>query len=247
MQNSHETVRRGGNDRRRTIDKREEEVATGEDLVAYSGDDEEKIHLDKNRILIGCSGSADTAMLPTLLEELSELKYNIQAQVVVTNNASHFVDRSCLPVRVHCDIDEWQLWSNRSDPVLHIELRKWADLIVVAPLDANTLAKIANGICDNLLTCVVRAWDLEKPVLFAPSMSKMMWHHPITASHINTLKSYGYEEIPWIDKAVNCDDGGMAKLSTIIRRILKNLERINGLTRSESTLNQWTSDNLSPF
>lgn len=44
-----------------------------------------------------------------------------------------------------------QLWKGRSDPVLHIELRRWADLMVVAPLDANTLAKVANGICDNLL------------------------------------------------------------------------------------------------
>ena len=48
-----------------------------------------------------------------------------------------------------------QSWSSRSDPVLHIELRKWADLLVLAPLDANTLAKIATGLCDNLL---VRRW-----------------------------------------------------------------------------------------
>lgn len=45
----------------------------------------------------------------------------------------------------------FQLWSHRSDPVLHIELRRWADLLLVAPLDANTLGKIASGICDNLL------------------------------------------------------------------------------------------------
>lgn len=43
------------------------------------------------------------------------------------------------------------MWTQRSDPVLHIELRRWADLLVIAPLDANTLGKIANGICDNLL------------------------------------------------------------------------------------------------
>jgi len=43
------------------------------------------------------------------------------------------------------------MWSDRTDPILHIELRRWADMMVIAPLDANTLAKIANGICDNLL------------------------------------------------------------------------------------------------
>lgn len=47
------------------------------------------------------------------------------------------------------------MWTNRTDPVLHIELRRWADLLVIAPLDANTLGKIASGICDNLLVCII--------------------------------------------------------------------------------------------
>ena len=48
--------------------------------------------------------------------------------------------------------------------MLHIELRKWADMLIVAPLDANTLAKFAIGLSDNCLTCVFRAWDFAKPV-----------------------------------------------------------------------------------
>jgi hypothetical protein len=51
------------------------------------------------------------------------------------------------------------------DPVLHIELRAWADVLVIAPCSANTLAKCAGGLCDNLLTCVVRAWDWSRPLL----------------------------------------------------------------------------------
>lgn len=51
------------------------------------------------------------------------------------------------------------------DPVMHIELRRWADILIIAPLSANTLAKAANGMCDNLLTCVVRAWDFQRPLL----------------------------------------------------------------------------------
>ena len=50
----------------------------------------------------------------------------------------------------------------RGDPVLHIELRKWADICVVAPLSANTLAKLAMGMADNLLTSTLRAWDFSK-------------------------------------------------------------------------------------
>ena len=51
---------------------------------------------------------------------------------------------------------------DRGDPVLHIEFRNWADLLVVAPLDANTLAKLAIGLCDNFLTCLFRAWDFSQ-------------------------------------------------------------------------------------
>lgn len=57
---------------------------------------------------------------------------------------------------------DWQTWKCIGDPVLHIELRNWAHVFVVAPLDANTLAKISTGICDNLLTCVARVSTQEK-------------------------------------------------------------------------------------
>ncbi len=60
------------------------------------------------------------------------------------------------------DESDWRDWQKVGDPVLHIELRRWADIFVIAPLSANTLAKMANGMCDNLLTCIVRAWDFKK-------------------------------------------------------------------------------------
>lgn len=71
--------------------------------------------------------------------------------MVTTEHAKHFYNPSEVSVNIYSDKDEWELWTQRSDPVLHIELRRWADLLVIAPLDANTLGKIANGICDNLL------------------------------------------------------------------------------------------------
>lgn len=63
------------------------------------------------------------------------------------------------------DEEEWRAWQAKGDPVQHIELRKWADILVIAPLSANTLAKMAQGLCDNCLTSVVRAWDWSKPLL----------------------------------------------------------------------------------
>jgi phosphopantothenoylcysteine decarboxylase len=70
---------------------------------------------------------------------------------------------------------------------LHIEFRRWADLLVVAPLDANTLAKLALGFSDNFLTCLYRAWDFQKPVVLAPAMNTLMWESPVTKRHLGQI------------------------------------------------------------
>lgn len=86
------------------------------------------------------------------------------------------------------DQDEWAAWSGRGDPVLHIQLRDWAQIMVIAPLDANTMAKAAQGLCDNLLTCIVRAWDVARPLVFCPAMNTHMYKHPLTMRHTAMLK-----------------------------------------------------------
>src|SRR4029077_9633241 len=83
---------------------------------------------------------------------------------------------------------EGQLYRLR-EPGRHIELRRWADLLLVAPLDANTLAKLACGLSDNCLTCVARAWDPLRPVVLAPAMNTLMWEHPLTLRHLRQLAS----------------------------------------------------------
>eukprot|EP00076_Gallus_gallus_P015483 XP_015134528.1 phosphopantothenoylcysteine decarboxylase isoform X3 [Gallus gallus] len=124
-----------------------------------------------------------------------------------------------LPLLVSGLLEIPGLWKGRSDPVLHIELRRWADLMLVAPLDANTLAKLANGICDNLLTCVIRAWDLHKPLLFCPAMNTAMWEHPITAQQVEQLKGFGYTEIPCVVKKLVCGDEAHSILQELLPRI----------------------------
>lgn len=79
------------------------------------------------------------------------------------------------------DAAEWAAWRAVGDPVHHIALRRWADVLLIAPLSANTLAKLAAGLCDNLLTCTVRAWAAGRPLLVAPAMNTAMWEHPFTA------------------------------------------------------------------
>jgi phosphopantothenoylcysteine decarboxylase len=107
------------------------------------------------------------------------------------------------------------MWKKRGDPVLHIELRKWADSLVVAPLDANTLAKIANGFCDNLVTSLIRAWDQNKLLYFAPAMNTAMWENPLTYQHLKTLKELLlYREIPPIEKELMCGDKGYGAMAS---------------------------------
>ncbi|KAM3663353.1 phosphopantothenoylcysteine decarboxylase isoform 2-T2 [Ammospiza maritima maritima] len=108
---------------------------------------------EKFHVLLGVTGSVAALKLPLLVAELLKIPA-LEVKVVTTERAKHFYNAQEIPVALYGDEEEWQLWKGRSDPVLHIELRRWADLMVVAPLDANTLAKVANGICDNLLAGV---------------------------------------------------------------------------------------------
>lgn len=146
------------------------------------------------RVLLGVTGSVAAVRTPDLYESLSASGHAVR--VVATSPSLYFFDPSRLnpsPLDptggpVHLDADEWPGDRyRRDDPVLHIEFRKWADLLVVAPLDANTLAKFAQGLADNLLSCVFRAWDFRKPVVLAPAMNTLMWESPVTLRHLRLL------------------------------------------------------------
>jgi len=104
--------------------------------------------------LIGATGSVASIKIPILVQSLLQ-NQNVEIKIVSTDKALHFFDKESLTkdfgVQVITDADEWKAWNKVSDPVLHIEYRNWADMFVIAPLDANTLAKTANGLCDNLI------------------------------------------------------------------------------------------------
>ncbi|XP_028630294.1 phosphopantothenoylcysteine decarboxylase isoform X5 [Grammomys surdaster] len=104
----------------------------------------------KFHVLVGVTGSVAALKLPLLVSKLLDIP-GLEVTVVTTERAKHFYSTQDVPVTLYSDADEWEMWKRRSDPVLHIDLRRWADLLLVAPLDANTLGKVASGICDNLL------------------------------------------------------------------------------------------------
>lgn len=177
-------------------------------------------------VLIGCSASVAAIKIPDIISQLSGK--DICTTLVVTEASKHFLDvekiKNDFKIDVYTDQNEWDAWKNRGDPVLHIELSKKADLLVLAPLSANTMAKVSAGICDNLLTCIVRAWNVSKPVLFCPSMNTQMWNHPVTKHQVDMLVSWGYSFIPPIIKTLMCGDhgiGAMAEVETIVNQILE--------------------------
>ncbi|KAJ3078552.1 hypothetical protein HDU99_000525 [Rhizoclosmatium hyalinum] len=180
-------------------------------------------------ILIGCTGSVASIKIPQLVALLQSTHPNASIKVIATTHALHFFDRSTVSVPVLTEDDEWSAWTKRSDPVLHIDLRNWADIMVVAPLDANTLAKLAGGLCDNLLTCILRAWDVSKPVLLAPAMNTHMWNHPFTSKHLAIVESdLVYKVIPPISKLLACGDlgmGAMAEIGTIVEQITEVMKK----------------------
>ena len=122
------------------------------------------------------------------------------------------------------DFDEWNSWKKRSDPVLHVELRKISTLLLIAPLSANTMAKIANGLCDNLLTCVFRCWDISaRSVIVAPAMNTNMYEHPITESQERFLReTLKVKVLATVEKTLMCGDvgkGAMASVDSILEAV----------------------------
>lgn len=181
-------------------------------------------------ILLGVTGSVATVKTVQLAHKLSEFA---NVRLVFTQNAYHFLNITIsdefnewmIDHKHECfsDTDEWNLYQKRGDCVLHIELRKWADIFLIAPLDANTLSKLANGMCDNLLTCIFRAWNWNskngKCVILAPAMNTLMWSNPFTDLHIQQLlKTFGKRNIHIISpiaKKLECKDIGMGAMENV--------------------------------
>jgi phosphopantothenoylcysteine decarboxylase len=214
------------------------------------------LHLDSSampNILLSATGSVAAIRTPLLYQSLVATGHSVK--VVATDAACYFFDAKELsPGVLIRDADEWPRERyGRGDPVLHIELRRWADLLLIAPLDANTLAKIATGLADNCLTCVWRAWDPARPVVLAPAMNTLMWEHPLTWRHLRQLiADFGGAAptpthisgdalvdwlnancrnlymVPPIEKELACGDvgiGAMAEVPTIVTAVQSVLAR----------------------
>ena len=190
----------------------------------------------KKHLLLAASGSVATIKLPNIVDALSHHE-NLSIRLIITKSASEFLAgqsheqptlSSLSQVRnvdgIFYDEDEWVHPWTRGSPILHIELRRWAHILVIAPLSANSLAKITGGFSDNLLTSVVRAWDTtglieasdfqhvrSKRILVAPAMNTAMWRHPVTKKQISVL------EMEWGVQDVETEDGDAERWFEVLR------------------------------
>ena len=142
------------------------------------------MQLTNKKILLGVSGSI-AAYKATFLVRLL-IKQGAQVKVIMTNAAKDFVTPLSLSTLskndVLSDIATDDSWAN------HVALGRWADVMLIAPLSCNTLAKMATGLCDNLLMAVYLSATC--PVIVAPAMDEDMWHHPTTKNNLQKLEVY---------------------------------------------------------
>ena len=142
------------------------------------------------KIILGVSGSI-AAYKAALLTRLW-IKRGDEVRVLITEAATDFISPLTLSTlsknEVLTELRSGSGWNN------HVELGLWADAIVIAPATANSLAKLANGLCDNLLSAVYLS--ARCPVFVAPAMDLDMWRHPATLSNLQRLQAHGVRVIP---------------------------------------------------
>jgi phosphopantothenoylcysteine decarboxylase/phosphopantothenate--cysteine ligase len=146
--------------------------------------------LQGKKILLGVTGSIAAYKAPYIVRSL--IKAGAEVKVVMTPSASDFVSKLTLSTLsrnpVLTDLFDEESWAN------HVMLGRWADAFLIAPLSLNTLSKMANGLCDNLLLATF--FSATCPVAVAPAMDEDMWHHPAAQNNIKKLESFGNKIIP---------------------------------------------------
>jgi phosphopantothenoylcysteine decarboxylase/phosphopantothenate--cysteine ligase len=137
------------------------------------------------KIAIGITGSIAAYKIPMLLRLL--IKAGAEVKIIMTPSATQFVSPLVLSTlskhSVLTELATADTWTN------HVMLGRWADALLIAPASCNTIAKMANGICDNLLLSVYLSATC--PVFVSPAMDEDMWHHPSLKRNLEYLKSYG--------------------------------------------------------
>ena len=175
------------------------------------------MRLAGKKIIVGVTGSIAAYKSAVLIRLL--VKAGAEVKVIMTASAAEFITPLTLSVLskypVISDLrNDAGTWNN------HVDLGLWADVMLIAPASANTIAKMANGLCDNMLLATYLS--AKCPVLFAPAMDLDMWKHPATKRNLEMLASYGNHLVPVENGELASGlvgDGRMAEPETIVAQV----------------------------
>lgn len=171
------------------------------------------MNLKGKKIILAVTGSIAAYKTPNLVRML--VKSGAEVRVITTAAAEKFVSPLSLSTvaksPVLSNVSDGDTWNN------HVALGRWADILLIAPCSANTLAKLANGLCDNLVCAVYLSAIC--PVMIAPAMDEDMWHHPATRKNLASVIANGNHIIPVAHGELASGligDGRMAEETTIL-------------------------------
>jgi phosphopantothenoylcysteine synthetase/decarboxylase len=178
-------------------------------------------------ILLGVSGGIAAYKAVDLASKLAAAGAGVKT--VMTENACRFVGPKSFEAVTNSAVFT-SLWSKSEEHrIKHVSLVDWADIIVLAPATANIIGKIANGICDDLLSstfCV--CW--RKPILLAPAMNGNMWHNPVVQRNLKILREMGFNSIgPTKGRLADgtIAEGRLPEPQDILKRIEEIASKIN--------------------
>ena len=174
-------------------------------------------------ILLGVTGSIAAYKSADLIRELIENKFKVS--VIMTREAEAFITPLTLSSLAGEEVYRSMFADNVSWKMPHIRLAKEADLILIAPATANIIAKMACGMADDLLTCVVLA--TQAPILIAPAMNVEMYHNTRVQNNCAQLKKQGIQFIEPACGKLACGDEGEGHLAAeddIVKAVIKNLK-----------------------
>lgn len=165
--------------------------------------------LSSKNILLGVTGGIAAYKACLLVRLLTAQGHQVQA--VMTAEAKHFVGAATFQALTGKPVRD-DLWDEAAEAAMgHIELARWADVVVVVPATANTLAKMVAGMANDLLTTLCLATDA--PVLVAPAMNRLMWSNAATQSNINMLKARGVTVVGPASGEQACGEVGAGRMS----------------------------------
>ena len=206
-------------------------------------------------ILLGVTGGIAAFKSASIVSHLKKKGYDVK--VVMTKNATNIIGPLTLETlsRNRIYVDMWD--TNPHYEVEHISLADWADIVLIAPATYNIIGKVANGIADDMLTTIISAVSIRKPVFFALAMNVNMYENPILKENIDKLKSYGYRFIEVEEGLLACNyvaKGRMTEPEDIVAEIERydiysKIENFNTALKDKKVLitSGRTKENIDPI